>query len=38
MTIKENLGHEDIKLTQMNVHLNIRQRPRTYRDATRFGL
>jgi integrase/recombinase XerD len=36
--VRENLGHEDIVTTQIYLHLNIRQRSRTYRDAVRFGL
>jgi integrase len=36
--VRENLGHEDIKTTQIYLHLNIRQRSRTYREAVRFGL
>ena len=36
--VRENLGHEDITTTQIYLHLNIRQRSRTYRDATRFGV
>lgn len=36
--VRENLGHEDIATTQIYLHLNIRQRSRTYRDAVRFGL
>ena len=36
--VRENLGHEDIAATQIYLHLNIRQRSRTYRDAVRFGL
>jgi integrase len=36
--VRENLGHEDISTTQIYLHLNIRQRSRTYRDAVRFGL
>lgn len=35
--VQGNLGHEDIETTQIYLHLNIRQRARTYRDATRFG-
>ena len=35
--VRENLGHEDIATTQIYLHLNIRQRSRTYLDATRFG-
>ena len=35
--VKNNLGHTDIQTTQIYLHLNIRQRSRTYRDATRFG-
>ena len=36
--VRENLGHEDIATTQIYLHLNIRQRSRTYRDAVRFGI
>jgi integrase len=36
--VRENLGHEDIATTQIYLHLNIRQRSRTYRNAVRFGL
>jgi site-specific recombinase XerC len=36
--VRENLGHEGIATTQIYLHLNIRQRSRTYRDAVRFGL
>ena len=36
--VRENLGHEDISTTQIYLHLNIRQRSWTYRDAVRFGL
>lgn len=35
--VRENLGHSDISITQIYLHLNIRQRSRLYRDATRFG-
>jgi integrase len=35
--VQGNLGHEDIETTQIYLHLNIRQRARTYRDCTRFG-
>ncbi len=37
-TVRENLGHEDIATTQIYLHLNIRQRSRMYREATRFGV
>jgi site-specific recombinase XerC len=37
-SVRENLGHEDIATTQIYLHLNIRQRSRTYRDVTRFGV
>jgi hypothetical protein len=30
-------GPEDIQTTQIYLHLNIRQRSRTHRDAPRFG-
>lgn len=36
--VRENLGHEDITTTQIYLHLNIRQRSRTYQDASRFGV
>ena len=36
--VRENLGHEDISTTQIYLHLNIRQRSRTYRDVVRFGI
>ncbi|MDD1768377.1 MAG: tyrosine-type recombinase/integrase, partial [Methanomassiliicoccales archaeon] len=36
--VRENLGHEDIATTQIYLHLNIRQRSRTYREVTRFGI
>jgi integrase len=36
--VRENLGHEDITTTQIYLHLNIRQRSRTYLDASRFGV
>jgi len=36
--VGENLGHEDITTTQIYLHLNIRQRSRTYLDASRFGI
>jgi len=36
-TVKNNLRHADISTTQIYLHLNIRQRSRTYRDASRFG-
>ena len=35
--VKENLGHADIKVTQIYLHMDIRKRSRSYRDATRFG-
>lgn len=34
--VRENMGHEDVSTTQIYLHLNIRQRSRTYREATRF--
>jgi len=37
-TVKDNLRHADIGTTQIYLHLNIRQRARTYRDASRFGV
>lgn len=37
-TVRANLRHSDIKTTQLYLHLNIRQRSRAYRDATRFGV
>lgn len=36
--VKENLGHSDILTTRIYLHMNIRQRSRAYRDATRFGI
>ncbi len=36
--VRDNLGHSDIKVTQIYLHLNIRQRSRTYTEATRFGI
>jgi site-specific recombinase XerD len=36
--VRENLGHESIEVTQIYLHLNIRQRSRTYQDSTRFGV
>lgn len=36
--VKNNLGHTSIEITQIYLHLNIRQRSRTYRDCTRFGI
>lgn len=36
-TVRANLRHADIRTTQIYTHLNIRQRSRTYRDASRFG-
>jgi len=35
--VRGNLGHANISVTQIYLHLNIRQRSRLYRDATRFG-
>jgi len=37
-TVKNNLGHESIEVTQIYLHLNIRQRSRTYSDCTRFNI
>jgi integrase len=36
--VKNNLGHSSIEVTQIYLHLNIRQRSRAYTDATRFGI
>jgi integrase/recombinase XerD len=36
--VKNNLGHESIEVTQIYLHLNIRQRSRIYKDCTRFGI
>ena len=36
--VKNNLGHSSIEVTQIYLHLNIRQRSRTYSDCTRFGI
>lgn len=36
--VKNNLGHASIEVTQIYLHLNIRQRSRTYSDCTRFGI
>jgi len=36
--VRENLGHESIEVTQIYLHLNIRQRSRIYQDSTRFGI
>jgi integrase/recombinase XerD len=36
--VRGNLGHSDISTTQIDLHLNIRQRSRAYLDATRFGI
>jgi integrase/recombinase XerD len=36
--VKNNLGHSNIEVTQIYLHLNIRQRSRIYTDATRFGI
>ena len=35
--VRENLGHAKIAYTQLYLHLQIRQRARMYRDATRFN-
>lgn len=36
--VQGNLGHSDISITQIYLHLNIRQRSRTYVESTRFGI
>ena len=36
--VRENLGHESIEVTQIYLHLNIRQRSRIYQDSIRFGV
>lgn len=36
--VKNNLGHTSIEITQIYLHLNIKQRSRTYSDCTRFGI
>ncbi len=36
--VKNNLGHASIEVTQIYLHLNIRQRSRIYADCTRFGI
>ncbi|MDW5563229.1 MAG: tyrosine-type recombinase/integrase [Methanomassiliicoccus sp.] len=36
--VKNNLGHASIEVTQIYLHLNIRQRSRIYSDCTRFGI
>lgn len=36
--VKNNLGHSDIAITQVYLHLNIRQRSRLYHECTRFGV
>jgi integrase len=36
--VKNNLGHSSIEVTQIYLHLNIRQRSRTYSECTRFGI
>ena len=35
-TVRANLGHEDIATTQIYLHLDIRKRVRSYREATRW--
>jgi integrase len=37
-TVKNNLGHSTIDMTQRYLHLNIKQRSRHYTEATRFGI
>lgn len=36
--VKNNLGHSSIEVTQIYLHLNIKQRSRFYTDCTRFGI
>ncbi|MFW5914387.1 MAG: tyrosine-type recombinase/integrase [Thermoplasmatota archaeon] len=36
--VRDNLGHTDINITQVYLHLNIRQRSRAYHEVTRFGI
>ena len=36
--VQNNLGHSSIEVTQIYLHLSIRQRSRTYLDSTRFGI
>lgn len=36
--VKNNLGHSSIEITQIYLHLNIKQRSRFYTDCTRFGI
>lgn len=35
--VKDNLGHEKVETTQIYLHLDIRKRVRTYREASRFA-
>lgn len=37
-TVQANMGHEDISVTQIYLHLDIRRRARTCRDAFRWGV
>jgi integrase len=36
--VQNNMGHSSIEVTQIYLHLNIRQRSQKYSDATRFGI
>jgi integrase len=36
--VQNNMGHSSIEVTQIYLHLNIRQRSQKYTDATRFGI
>ena len=36
--VQNNMGHSSIEITQIYLHLSIRQRSRNYSDATRFGV
>jgi integrase len=36
--VKNNLGHASIEVTQIYLHMNIRQRSESYKNATRFGI